>query len=85
MRFDVGPVSVLDCCNGAQRRLLGTIGVYVVVILVLWPVDRALLPFKLLAVLIHECSHAAACWVTGGTVESVEVRVALVFPPSSEE
>lgn len=74
MNFDVRTFWALACCSALQRRLLAVIGAYVVGILVLWRAGRVLLPFKLLAVLVHEVSHAAACWLTGGTVDAIEVR-----------
>jgi len=30
-------------------------------------------PMKLIAVFVHETSHAAACWITGGKVNAIEV------------
>lgn len=30
-------------------------------------------PMKLLAVFVHEMSHATACWMTGGSVKGIEV------------
>ena len=38
-------------------------------------VDNAelLLPFKLFAVFLHELCHATACWLTCGSVVSLEV------------
>lgn len=38
----------------------------------LW--NTALLkPMKLIAVFVHEMSHATACWMTGGKVTAIEV------------
>ena len=30
-------------------------------------------PMKLVAIFIHEMGHASACWLTGGTVDKIEV------------
>jgi hypothetical protein len=31
-------------------------------------------PMKLIAVFVHEFSHAIACWMTGGKVTGMEVK-----------
>jgi Peptidase M50B-like len=31
-------------------------------------------PMRLLAVFLHEFSHAFLCWITGGKVEAIEVN-----------
>ena len=63
------------CCSADQRRVLASIAIYVLAIFLLWRVDQLLKPFKLLAVFIHEFSHASACWLTGGSVVGLEVRL----------
>ncbi len=42
-------------------------------IVALWP-TRALIPLKILIVLLHELSHAAATVLTGGSVESLSIN-----------
>ena len=32
-------------------------------------------PMKLIAVFVHEMSHATACWLTCGKVEGIEVHL----------
>ncbi|CAH9085183.1 unnamed protein product [Cuscuta europaea] len=59
-------------CNHDQRIFLVTIGVYSIVILVLWR-TFILTPFKLITVFLHEASHAIACKLTCGQVVSMKV------------
>ncbi|KAK8327714.1 hypothetical protein V6Z12_A11G202100 [Gossypium hirsutum] len=60
-----------SCCNNGQVTFLVTIGVFTVVILVLWR-TVLLLPFKLITVFLHEASHAIACKLT--CVEGIKVH-----------
>ena len=30
-------------------------------------------PMKLIAIFIHEMGHASSCWLTGGSVDKIEV------------
>nr|GLL39273.1 uncharacterized protein LOC109151066 [Ipomoea trifida]GMD49972.1 uncharacterized protein LOC109151066 [Ipomoea batatas]GMD51972.1 uncharacterized protein LOC109151066 [Ipomoea batatas]GME05246.1 uncharacterized protein LOC109151066 [Ipomoea batatas] len=62
-----------DCCNRDQRFFLITIGVFTVVILILWR-TFFLTPFKLITVFLHEASHAIACKLTCGQVEGMQVH-----------
>ncbi|KAH1108345.1 hypothetical protein J1N35_012113 [Gossypium stocksii] len=62
-----------SCCNHGQVTFLVTIGVFTVVILVLWR-TVLLLPFKLITVFLHEASHAIACKLTCGHVEGIKVH-----------
>lgn len=62
-----------NCCDRDQVSFLVTIGVYTVVILVLWR-TVFLTPFKLITVFLHEASHAIACKLTCGQVEGMEVH-----------
>ncbi|KAA3471296.1 Lipoprotein signal peptidase [Gossypium australe] len=62
-----------SCCNNGQVTFLVTIGVFTVVILVLWR-TVLLLPFKLITVFLHEASHAIACKLTCGHVEGIKVH-----------
>ncbi|KAJ8549146.1 hypothetical protein K7X08_032853 [Anisodus acutangulus] len=62
-----------NCCNRDQKLFLATIGVFTVVILVLWR-TFLLTPFKLITVFLHEASHAIACKLTCGQVEGMKVH-----------
>ncbi|KAE8696904.1 aminotransferase ALD1-like [Hibiscus syriacus] len=62
-----------SCCNRSQTAFLVTIGVYMVVILLLWR-TFLLRPFKLITVFLHEASHAVACKLTCGHVEGIKVQ-----------
>ncbi|GAA0139149.1 hypothetical protein LIER_00758 [Lithospermum erythrorhizon] len=61
------------CCNNDQKVFLYTIGVFIVVILLLWR-TFLLTPFKLITVFLHETSHAIAAWLTCGKVEGIQVH-----------
>ncbi|KAG2281041.1 hypothetical protein Bca52824_052261 [Brassica carinata] len=61
------------CCNRNQNAFLITIGIFTVVILLLWR-TFLLTPFKLITVFLHEASHAVACKLTCGDVEGMEVN-----------
>ncbi|XP_022853338.1 uncharacterized protein LOC111374834 isoform X2 [Olea europaea var. sylvestris] len=61
------------CCNREQVVFLTTLSVCAVVILALWR-TVLLMPFKLVTVFIHEVSHAIACKLTCGHVESIQVH-----------
>ncbi|XP_010470598.1 PREDICTED: uncharacterized protein LOC104750501 [Camelina sativa] len=61
------------CCNRNQNTFLITIGIFTVVILLLWR-TFLLTPFKLITVFLHEASHAVACKLTCGDVEGMEVN-----------
>ncbi|GMJ01250.1 hypothetical protein like AT1G67060 [Hibiscus trionum] len=62
-----------SCCNHSQTTFLVTIGVYTVVIFLLWR-TFVLTPFKLITVFLHEASHAVACKLTCGHVEGIKVH-----------
>lgn len=62
-----------NCCNRDQKLFLVTIGVFTVVIFVLWR-TFLLTPFKLITVFLHEASHAIACKLTCGQVEGMQVH-----------
>ncbi|KAL8476628.1 hypothetical protein ACS0TY_029068 [Phlomoides rotata] len=62
-----------NCCQHKQVVFLATIGVFTVVILVLWR-TFLLTPFKLITVFLHEASHAIACKLTCGEVEGIQVH-----------
>ncbi|XP_052198137.1 uncharacterized protein LOC127805019 [Diospyros lotus] len=61
------------CCHHDQKVFLATIGIFTVVILVLWR-TFILTPFKLITVFLHEASHAIACKLTCGEVEGIQVH-----------
>ncbi|SMY22734.1 unnamed protein product [Zymoseptoria tritici ST99CH_1A5] len=63
--------------NRTQAITVGVIGVYVVVIALLWNipyVKNVLWPFKMLTIAFHEFGHALAAVLTGGKVESIELN-----------
>ncbi|KAJ8761225.1 hypothetical protein K2173_001281 [Erythroxylum novogranatense] len=62
-----------NCCRHDQVLFLVMIGVYSLVILLLWR-TFVLTPFKLIAVFLHEASHAVACKLTCGQVEGIQVH-----------
>ncbi|KAL6513020.1 hypothetical protein OROHE_019810 [Orobanche hederae] len=62
-----------NCCQREQKAFLISIGVFTVVILLLWQ-TFLLTPFKLITVFLHEASHAIACKLTCGKVESIKVH-----------
>ena len=61
-----------SCCNDAQSLFIFLYIVYVALALLTW---RSFLakPMRLMAVFLHEYSHATACWLTGGEVKQLEV------------
>mmetsp|Transcript_4588 Transcript_4588/g.6775 ORF Transcript_4588/g.6775 Transcript_4588/m.6775 type:complete len:237 (+) Transcript_4588:68-778(+) len=60
------------CCGDEEYLFMGLFGVYCAINLALWKTPL-LKPMKLIAVFIHEMSHATACWMTGGEVDAIEV------------
>ncbi|XP_062114976.1 uncharacterized protein LOC133829001 [Humulus lupulus] len=65
--------ALMNCCQHDQVVFLTTIGVFTVVILLLWR-TVLLTPFKLITVFLHEASHAIACKLTCGHVEGIQVH-----------
>jgi hypothetical protein len=62
----------ITCCNDEQHVFLYLYVIYVVGIILLR--DTFLFkPMRLLATSIHEISHAAVCWLTGGRVLQLQV------------
>ncbi|KAK4755160.1 hypothetical protein SAY87_008917 [Trapa incisa] len=62
------------CCNKHDQVVFLTcVGVFTVVILLLWR-TFLLTPFKLITVFLHEASHAIACKLTCGDVEGIQVH-----------
>ncbi|XP_047315571.1 uncharacterized protein LOC124919383 [Impatiens glandulifera] len=62
-----------NCCQRDQTAFLITIGIFFLVILLLWR-TFVLTPFKLITVFLHEVSHAIACKLTCGHVEGIQVH-----------
>lgn len=60
------------CCGDEEIIFLSLMCGYFLANFFLW--NTALLkPMKLIAVFVHEMSHATACWMTGGKVTAIEV------------
>lgn len=60
------------CCESEEIWFLSLFGGYLVINFLLWR-TAILKPMKLIAVFVHEMSHATACWWTGGKVNAIEV------------
>mmetsp|Transcript_29005 Transcript_29005/g.57854 ORF Transcript_29005/g.57854 Transcript_29005/m.57854 type:complete len:267 (+) Transcript_29005:119-919(+) len=61
-----------NCCSDEEIIFLSLMFGYLLANFFLW--NTALLkPMKLIAVFVHEMSHATACWITGGKVLGIEV------------
>ncbi len=63
----------LCCCNTAQTEAFIVIGVTAIITGILWR-SSFLAPIKLVAVFLHEFSHATATWLTCGKVSAIEVN-----------
>eukprot|EP00669_Euglena_mutabilis_P012242 TRINITY_DN6875_c0_g1_i1.p1 TRINITY_DN6875_c0_g1~~TRINITY_DN6875_c0_g1_i1.p1 ORF type:complete len:237 (-),score=42.49 TRINITY_DN6875_c0_g1_i1:48-758(-) len=61
-----------NCCNVHQIVFLSLVGGYLLVNLLFWR-TCILKPMKLVAVFVHELSHALACWMTCGKVKGIHV------------
>eukprot|EP00923_Selenidium_pygospionis_P046736 GHVN01080730.1.p1 GENE.GHVN01080730.1~~GHVN01080730.1.p1 ORF type:complete len:255 (+),score=4.88 GHVN01080730.1:360-1124(+) len=61
------------CCNSDQIETFIVIGATTIITLILW---RSVIfaPIKLVAVFLHEFSHASACWMTGGKVTGISIN-----------
>jgi len=61
------------CCNDSQVAFLVLFAVYMVLVWYTWqmPITK---PLRLVAVFLHEFSHAVACWLTCGEVDGIEVH-----------
>lgn len=67
------PNWTLDCCCGDEEVIfISLMCGYILANFFLWN-SLLLKPMKLIAVFVHEFSHATACWITGGKVSSIEV------------
>ena len=60
------------CCNEPQTAFLYLYFIYAVIVLLTAELIIAK-PLRLLATSIHELSHAAACWLTCGSVHQLQV------------
>lgn len=65
------------CCNTAQIEAFVVIGVTIILTSVLWR-SSILAPIKLVAVFLHEFSHALATWLTCGEVLKIEVNKSII-------
>eukprot|EP01068_Selenidium_serpulae_P006344 Selendium_serpulae@DN4352_c0_g2_i1.p1 len=65
--------TIVCCCNWAQVETMMVVGITTIVTMLLW---RAVIfaPLKLVAVFLHEFSHALACWFTGGKVKEIRIN-----------
>jgi hypothetical protein len=61
------------CCGTEEIVFLCFYAGYVVAFAVLFK-TALMKPVRLLAVFLHEFSHAFLCWITGGKVEAIEVN-----------
>jgi len=70
---DNSDTSGICCCNTSQKEALIVIGVTAVITGILWR-SALFAPIKLVAVFLHEFSHASATWITCGKVTKIEVN-----------
>jgi hypothetical protein len=64
--------STWSCCNDSQTLFILLYIAYTAVAVITWNTLLAK-PVRLIAVFIHEWSHAIACWLTCGEVRQIEV------------
>lgn len=62
-----------NCCGTLEITFLCLFAGYMVINFFLWN-TFVVKPMKLIAVFVHEMSHATACWMTGGSVKGIEVH-----------
>lgn len=67
------------CCNTSQTEAFIVIGVTALITGILWRY-AVLAPIKLVAVFLHELSHALATWITCGEVTAIEVPIPTTNP-----
>jgi len=60
------------CCNTSQTEAFIVIGLTALITGILWR-TAIFAPLKLVAVFLHEFSHALATWLTCGKVKRIEV------------
>jgi Peptidase M50B-like len=61
------------CCDREELIFIGLYFLYGILIHCLYHRTEFFYPFKLLAVFVHESSHASATWLTCGKVHGIEV------------
>ena len=61
-----------SCCNDSQSLFLLLYIAFVAIALLTWN-SLIAKPMRLIAVFIHEMSHAVACWLTCGSVDRIAV------------
>ena len=61
------------CCGNEETVFLCFYAGYVVLFGLIYK-TTLMKPMRLLAVFLHEFSHAFLCWITGGKVEAIEVN-----------
>ncbi|KAL7470734.1 hypothetical protein ACHAXS_010990, partial [Conticribra weissflogii] len=61
-----------NCCTTPEIIFLSLTAGYLLLIYLLWN-TTIMKPMKLIAVFVHEMSHATACWLTCGSVKAIEV------------
>jgi Peptidase M50B-like len=64
----------LNGCCGAEERIFLCFYAAYVVLFVFVSKTLVMKPMRLLAVFLHEFSHAAMAWLTGGKVKAIEVN-----------
>ena len=64
--------TLAGCCNTSQIALVSCFLVFMLINALLYQF-AFMKPLKLIAVFIHEMSHATACWMTCGKVTSIQV------------
>lgn len=60
------------CCNDNQTLFILLYIAFVALAVITWKTLIAK-PMRLIAVFLHEYSHALACWITGGQVRAIRV------------
>lgn len=60
------------CCNESQGAFLFLFAVYLVICFLTWQ-SELMKPMRMIAVFLHELSHAIATWLTCGEVHGIEV------------
>lgn len=69
------PNWALSCCCGDEEIIfIALLFGYLLANFFLWN-NLVLRPMKLIAIFVHEMSHALACWLTGGTVLNDRIEV----------
>jgi hypothetical protein len=61
------------CCGNEERIFFYFYAGYVLIFIFISKFS-IMKPMRLLAVFLHEFSHAFLCWITGGKVDAIEVN-----------